>query len=107
MVSAPQPPADRIESFRGMCTLLTAHEEAAYPGVLVVRPGPLWRQAVIVPEAGQTVVARGGEKAYAYTPRDGVSAAGFELRRGDRATILRKGLEGALAEWRIERASLS
>lgn len=83
--------------------LLTPHGDDAYPGLLVWR-GPGWDLGVIVPDDGQTLLARGGEKAYGYETIDGGRAAGFELRAGDRATLVRSGLPHALVEWAIERA---
>jgi hypothetical protein len=86
------------------CNLLTTHGAEDYPGLLVVRPGAAWETAIIVPKEGDTVVARGGEKVYAYDTVDGGHADGFELRPGDRATLVRLNLPFSLAEWRIERA---
>lgn len=83
--------------------LLTAHGPEHYPGLLVVKPGPDWDTFVIVPEDGQTVVARGGEKVYGYETVDGGSAEGFELVPGERATLARSGLPFSLVEWQIER----
>ena len=96
------PPA--VESVQGGRNVLTPHNPSAYEGLLVVKPGPQWEPWVIVPEDGQTIVARGGEKTYGYETIDGGHAAGFELRRGDRATLVRSGLPYAFVEWRIERA---
>lgn len=84
--------------------LLTTHPPAAYPGLLVVRPGPEWRVSVIVPQDGQVIEARGGELTYSYRTVDGGRAEGFELLPGDRALLSRSGLSHALVEWRIERA---
>lgn len=83
--------------------LLTPHGPESYPDLLVVKPGPDWDTFVIVPEDGQTVLARGGEKVYGYETIDGGSAEGFELARGDRATLVRSGLPFSLVEWQIER----
>jgi hypothetical protein len=69
----------------------------------VVKPGPEWCVFVIVPEDGATIVARGGEKVYAYDTVDGGHADGFELRAGDRATLTRSGLPFSLVEWTVER----
>ena len=91
-------------TFVGARNLVTPHSPDAYPGLLVVRPGPEWSVAIIVPEVGQTVNARGGEKAYGYDTVDGGSADGFELGPGDRATLVRTGLPFAFVEWRVERA---
>lgn len=92
------------ETFVGGRNLVTPHGPKLYPGLLVVRPGPEWTVAVIVPETGQTIVARGGERLYGYQTVDGGCAQGFELQEGDRATLVRSGLPFALAEWRVERA---
>lgn len=83
--------------------LLTPHGPERYPGLRVVKPGPEWETFVIVPEDGQTVHALGGEKTYGYETVDGGRAEGFELARGERATLARSGLPFALVEWRIER----
>ncbi len=83
--------------------LLTPHEPDNYPGLLVVKPGPEWDTFVIVPEDGQTVLARGGEKVYGHETVDGGRSEGFELERGDRATLVRSGLPFAFVEWQIER----
>jgi hypothetical protein len=84
-------------------SLLTPHAGEAYPGLLVWR-GPGWELGVIVPDDGQTLLAHGGETGYGYETIDGGRATGFELRAGDRATLVRTGLPHALVEWRIERA---
>lgn len=83
--------------------LLTPHGPQGYPGLLVVKPGPEWDTFVIVPEDGQTIRALGGEKVYAYETVDGGRAEGFELARGERATLVRSGLPFSLVEWRIDR----
>ena len=95
-----------MEVLRSGRNLLTTHgpDAYSYPGLLVVKPGPGWDVFVIVPEDGATVVARGGERVYAYDTPDGGHAAGFELGPGDRATLSQAGLPFALVEWRIERA---
>lgn len=98
--AANQPPG--VEIYTAGLNPLTPHAPEDYPGLLVVRPGPEW-YCVIVPDDGQTIVARGGEKLYAYTTPSGGVARGFELRRGDRATRVRSGLPFHLAEWRVER----
>jgi hypothetical protein len=92
------------ETFRSGRNLLTPHGPESYPGLLVVKPGPEWEVFVIVPEDGATILARGGEKVYAYETSGGGHADGFELRAGDRATLWRSGLPHALVEWRVERA---
>ena len=89
--------------FRSGRNLLTPHGPEDYPGLLVVKPGPEWDTFVIVPHDGATIVARGGEKVYAYETVDGGRAEGFELRPGDRATLVRSDLAFALVEWRVER----
>jgi hypothetical protein len=83
--------------------LLTAHGPDDYPELLVVKPGPEWDTFVIVPEDGQTILARGGEKVYSYQTVDGGRADGFQLERGDRATLVRSGLPFSFVEWQIER----
>jgi hypothetical protein len=89
---------------RGAVCLSTPHPAAEYPGLAVVRVGPLWPYAVICAERGQTVVARGGETAAGYETSAGGRASRFVLRRGDRARLVRTGLPHMLGEWRIERA---
>jgi hypothetical protein len=86
--------------------VLTPHPADAYPALEVIRPGA-WDLALILPQPGQTIVALGGEKVFAYETVDGGRAQGFELRRGDRATLLRRDLPFCLAEWRIEHAGES
>jgi hypothetical protein len=90
----------RVQSGRN---LLTPHGPEHYPGLLVVKPGPEWDTFVIVPEDGETVLAWGGEKVYGYETVDGGRAEGFELRPGERATLVRSGLPFSLVEWEIER----
>jgi hypothetical protein len=92
------------QRYVGGRNLLTTHEPGAYDGLLVVRPGPLWSVAVIVPEEGQTIRARGGERVYGYETADGGRADGFELAPGDCATLVRAGLPHSFVEWRVERA---
>lgn len=94
-----------VELRRGGRNLMTPHPPEGYAGLLVVKGGPAWTEWVIVPEDGQTLLARGGERVYAYETADGGRAEGFELRPGDRATLVRSGLAHAFVEWRIERAS--
>jgi len=93
-----------VELVRGGRNVLTLHDPSAYEGLIVVKPGPLWQPGVIVPEDGQTIVARGGETTYGYDTVDGGQATGFELGPGDRATLVRSGLPFLFVEWRIERA---
>jgi hypothetical protein len=93
-----------VEVVRGGRNVLTIHSAESYPELLVVRPGE-WDLCLIVPKDGQTFVARGGEKVYAYETVDGGRAQGFELRPGDRATLVRSDLPFCFAEWRIERAT--
>ena len=83
--------------------LLTPHAPEHYPGLVVVKPGLEWDTFVIVPEDGQTILALGGEKVYEYETVDGGRAEGFELARGERATLVRSGLPFSLVEWRIAR----
>ena len=90
-------------TYRSGRNLLTPHGPEAYPGLLVVKPGPDWDTCVVVPDDGATIVARGGEKIYAYETVDGGRAQGFELRPGDRATLVRSDLPFALVEWRVQR----
>ncbi len=94
-----------METCRSGRNVLTPHPGAAYPGVEVLRPGPEWELGLIVPAEGQTIVALGGERTYAYETVDGGRAEAFELRPGDRATLVRRSLRFAVAEWRIERSS--
>lgn len=94
-----------VEIRRGGRNVLTPHGPEQYPGLLVARPGPEWQVGVIVPEDGQTIVARGGESTYSYDTVDGGHAEGFTLGPGDRATIVRSGLPFAFVEWRIVRES--
>jgi len=84
--------------------LVTPHAPEDYPGLTVVRPGPGWEVAVIVPRAGQTLLARGGERLYAYTTPDGARAEPLELRAGDRARLLPDDPGRGMACWRIWRA---
>lgn len=95
------------ETYRSGRNLLTPHGPEAYPGQLVVKPGEQWAVFVIVPEDGATILALGGEKVYSYDTVDGGHADGFELRPGDRATLVRSGFPYSLVEWRVERASPS
>jgi hypothetical protein len=90
------------ETFRSGRNLLTPHAPTSYPGLQVIRPGR-WDMSLIMAGTGQTVVALGGERVFAYETVDGGRAQGFELRAGDRATVVRMGLAYGLAEWRIER----
>lgn len=94
-----------VETYKAGRNLLTTHGPESYPGLLVVKPGHDWEVFVIVPEDGSTVVARGGERVYAYETVDGGRADAIELRPGDRATLVRSGLPFSLVEWRVERAS--
>jgi hypothetical protein len=98
-------PAVPEETRIGGRNLVTTHGPECYPGQLVVKPGPRWDVFIIVPADGATVVARGGERVYAYDTVDGGHAEGFSLAEGDRATLVRSGLPFALVEWRIERAA--
>lgn len=93
--------AERVVGGRN---IVTPHGADAYPGLLVVRPDARWSVAVIVPNDGDTIVARGGEEAYPYEIPGGGRAAGFKLQPGDRATLARAGLAHFLVEWHIERA---
>lgn len=91
---------------RGQRNVLTPHHEPEnYPGLKVVRLTPRWSMSVLVPEDGDTIHALGGERTLSYETIDGGYADGFELRPGDRATLVRSGLPFAMVEWRIERAN--
>jgi hypothetical protein len=92
------------ERYKGSLNPMTPHDPHAYKGLLVVDVAPGWPYNVIVPNDGDTIVALGGERILAYTTPSGTVAEGFELRPGDRATRVRSGLAGHLAEWVIERA---
>jgi len=92
-----------IEVFRSGRNLLTPHGPEGYPGLQVVKPDRDWDVSVIVPEDGATFVARGGEHVYSYRTVDGGQAQAFELRSGDRATLVRSGLPFSLVEWKVER----
>jgi len=93
--------AERVVGGRNV---VTPHGADAYPGLLVVRPDMRWSVSVIVPNDGDTIVARGGEETYAYETPDGARAEGFRLGPGDRATLTRTGLPHFMVEWRIQRA---
>ena len=80
--------AGRDETLSGGRNLLTPHLPEAYAGLLVVRPGPLWEVSVIVPEPGQTLSARGGERLYAYSTPSGARAERLELHPGDEFTLV-------------------
>jgi hypothetical protein len=83
---------------------LTPHPAESYPGLFVFRPGS-WGMSLLALEPGQSFVAAGGEVVYRYETTSGVRADGFELRAGERATLVRADLPGFLAEWRIESAA--
>jgi hypothetical protein len=89
---------------RSSRNVLTAHAPDAYPGLLVVRPGPEWAVQVIVPKDGQTIVGKGDEQVYGYDTVDGGHADAWQLGPGDRATLVRSGLPFSLVEWEIQRA---
>jgi hypothetical protein len=93
---------NRVELIRAGRCLLTPHPPEAYPGVRVVWPGPDWEEGLIVATEGQSFIALGGERIYAYETIGGVRAQGFVLEAGDQATALRTGLPAHLVEWRIE-----
>ena len=95
----------KTEHFRGSCNPLTPHACENYAGLLVVDVAPGWPYNVIVPNDGDTIVALGGERIFAYTTPSGAVAERFELRPGDRATRVRSGLPSHLAEWKVERAT--
>jgi hypothetical protein len=93
-----------VERYRGGKNLFTPHDAEDYPGMFVYRNGPAWVMGILCPEPGQSFVARGGERLLAYQTPTGARAEGFELRRGDRATLVRLEPPHHLAEWVIERA---
>ena len=93
------------ERYTGSLNPLTPHDCDAYGGLFVVDVAPGWPYNVIVPNDGDTIVALGGERILAYTTPAGTVADAFELRRGDRATRVKSGLPGHLAEWVVERAA--
>jgi hypothetical protein len=92
-----------VETYRSARNLETPHPLEAYPGICVFAVAS-WTHSLIVAEAGQSFVARGGERALAYETPQGGRAEGFELRLGDRVTMVRSDLPFYLAEWQIERA---
>ena len=94
---------ERVQVFVSSRSLHTTHDGASYAGIRAVRPGPGWNATILVLSPGQTVVALGGEHCFAYETPDGARAEGFELKQGDRATLLRWHHPGWLAEWRVER----
>ncbi len=94
----------RVETVHAASNVATLHGVDDYPGLTVVAV-PGWTLRVIMPQAGQTIVAHGGEHVHAYTLRDGTQAASFRLDAGDRATCLRDDLPHSLTEWRIERSA--
>jgi len=98
---APEPGGTRLVGGRN---LLTPHPPESYPGLTVVRPGPAWAVSVIVPEAGQTLLAHGGERLYAYRTPDGARAEALELGPGDRARLMPGNPGHGMAEWRIWRS---
>ncbi len=91
------------ETLVGARSVVTPHAPERYPGIQVVRPGPQWDVAVIVPKVGDTIVGIGGEETYPYRTPDGAEAQGFNLRAGDRATLVRSDLPHSMVEWRIVR----
>ena len=96
-------PAALADVFRSSRNVLTPHRPEDYPGRLVVVPGPRWEVSVICLQEGESFVARGGERIYAYETTDGARADGFVLDPGDRATLAATKLPHGLHEWRIER----
>lgn len=95
-----------IETYLGGHHLLTRHEPAAYPALLVVRPCA-WSYLVIVPTDGQEIRALGGERLLPFRTARGAEAQGFTLALGDRATRLCGGGGSGFAQWRVERAESS
>ncbi len=95
----------RVETFRACRNLVTPHVEDAYPGHITYRP-PGWTMLYLCPAEGATFVARGGESTSGYALPSGVTADGFTLEPGDRATVVTwlGPQDGFLATWRVERA---
>jgi len=93
-----------VETYRSGRNLETPHPPEAYPGLRVVRIGQ-WPVNLITPKDGEIVIALGGERVFGYETVDGGRAEGFDLRSGDRATLVRSDLPFFFAEWRIERGS--
>ncbi len=92
-----------VETLTASRNLMTRHAAAAYPGIRhVAIPG--WDLFFLTPEPGQTVVAIGGEEAYAYETPSGARAAAIRLAAGDRATVVAWDGPAFLATWRVERA---
>jgi hypothetical protein len=85
--------------------LHTDHAGELYPGIRANRPGPGWPVTILIPLPGQSFVALGGEHNFGYETPTGEKAVGFELAKGDRATLVRSDLPACLAEWRVERAT--
>ena len=94
----------RVETVVASRTLHSPWTGEHYPGLRAVRPGPGWHTTIVVVFPGQTVEARGGEYAYAFDLPGGAHADRLDLAAGDRATMVRADLPGALAEWRVARA---
>ena len=98
------PAMPRIETFRAQRTLYTSHPADRYPGFHVFQ-APHWKELrLICANPGQSFVALGGERVYAYETQGGVKAEAFTLNPGDRATFVSDQQPAFLAEWRIERA---
>lgn len=93
-----------VEIYRGAHHLTTHHPKEDYPGLLVVIPFE-WSFAVIVPQDGQTIVARGGERLIPFPTISGQEAQGFTLSPGDRATRIRTDLPNSFAEWHVVRSA--
>lgn len=93
-----------MEIYLGAHNLKTTHGPEQYPGFLVVIPCQ-WSYGVIVPQDGQTLIARGGERLIPFRTAGGAEAQGFTLAPGDRATRVRTGLAHAFAEWHVIRGS--
>jgi hypothetical protein len=94
--------AGPLEIYRGAQNLTTQHGPEHYPGIQVVLPFE-WSYSVIVPQDGQSITARGGERLIPYQTTDGGMAQGFTLLPGDRATRVRSDLPHAFAEWHVLR----
>jgi hypothetical protein len=93
-----------LERCQGGQNLYTPHRQEDYPGIFLYRNGPAWILGILCPQPGQGFVALGGERLLAYETPTGARAQGFELRCGDRATLVRVDGPHHLAEWVIERA---
>lgn len=96
--------AEQVEIYRGAHHLTTQHGQEHYPGLLVVVPFA-WSFGVIVPQDGQTIIGRGGERLIPFRRIKGEPAQGFTLAPGDRATRVRMDLPDSFAEWHVVRCA--